>query len=484
MKILLINPPFKYTVQSCQPKILEEGLDFLPPLGLMYIASSLEKKNDCQVEILDSQVEQLSYEQLEEEIKKRKPDVVGITTMTFTLLDVIKTAWLAKRINPNTKVILGGPHVIIYPEETISIPEVDFVVLGEGEDVIGRLLDNINNPEELKKIKGIAFKQEDRIINTGIAEPIADLDQLPLPARHLTRFKKYFSVFSPNATVTTMFTSRGCPYQCLFCDRPTFGKNFRAHSAQRVVEEMAQCQQMGIKEIFIYDDTFGVDRQRVLDICRLIKETEVSIAWDIRTRVNTVDEELLRALKEAGCQRIHYGVEAGTQKVLDVLRKGITPEMARNAVALTKRIGIQTYTYFMLGSPTETKQDILATIKLMKELDTDYAHVSITTPFPATDLYRLALREKVIGYDVWQEFASDPKAGFLAPIWEKELTRTELFSLLKKAYWSFYLRPTYILKKIRQLKSGAELLRKTKAALRLIKIPQNYEGLADQSTLH
>lgn len=470
MKILLINPPSENVIASIMPKVLEEGLDFLPPLGLMYIAGYLEKETDYQVEILDSQVEQLSYEQLKEEINKRKPDIIGITTMTFTLIDVIKTAKLAKEVNSNIKIILGGPHVVIYPQETINIPEVDFLVLGEGEQVIKQLLENINHPEKLKTIKGIVFRHQDEIINTGSADPIIDLDKLPLPARQLTPFKKYFSVVSANTPVTTMFTSRGCPYKCLFCDRPMFGKNFRAHSAQRVVEEMAKCQDLGIKEIFIYDDTFGVDQQRVLDICHLLKEKNIKIAWDIRTRVNTVDEEVLTALKEAGCQRIHYGVEAGTQKILDVLKKGITLKMVKQAFAWTKKIGIQTAAYFMIGSPTETKEDILKTIKLIKELDPDYAQIAITTPFPATELYQLALTEKIIDHDVWQEFAQNPQTSFVPPIWEKEISREELFNLLKKAYQSFYLRPGYILKKILQLKSGGELLRKTKAALKLLKI--------------
>jgi radical SAM superfamily enzyme YgiQ (UPF0313 family) len=470
MKILLINPPFENTIASIMPKCLEEGLDFLPPLGLMYIAAYLEKETNRRVEILDTQVERMDYNQLKEEIKKRNPDVVGITAMTFTLVDVVKTAKIVKEINPNIKVILGGPHVIIYPEETINIPEIDFLVLGEGELVIKQLLENINNADKLEKIKGIVFRKNNKIVNTGQVDFIENLDKLPFPARHLTPFKKYFSVLSPRMPVTTMFTSRGCPYKCSFCDRPHLGKKFRARSAKNVVDEMEECQKMGIKEIFIYDDTFGVDRQRVLDICSEIKKRNLNIVWDIRTRVNTVDEEILKALKEANCQRIHYGVEAGTQKILNVLRKGITPEQAEKAFKLTKKIGIQTTGYFMIGSPNETKKDILKTIIFMKKLNPDYVHVSITTPFPATDLYKMALEEKVIPNDVWREFTKNPKPDFVPPIWEKELSRKELFSLLKKAYRSFYLRPNYIFKKILQLKSGTELIRKTKAALKLLKI--------------
>ena len=470
MKILLINPPFEYTISSWQPKILEEGLDFLPPLGIMYIAASLEKETNHEIEILDAQVEQLTYGQLKEKIKKINPDAIGITAMTFTIIDVVKIAKIAKEINPAIKIILGGPHVNIYPEDTINIPEVDFLVLGEGEKTIKLLLDNLNKPEKLKKIKGLVFRYNNEIINTGQPDFIENLDSLPFPVRHLTPYKKYFSVVSSKKPVTTMFTSRGCPYKCLFCDRPHLGKNFRARSASNVVDEMEECQKMGIQEIFIYDDTFGVDRNRVLDICAEIKKRGLKISWDIRTRVNTVDEEILNALKKANCQRIHYGVEAGTQKILDVLRNGITLDQVKKAFYLTKKTGIQTVAYFMIGSPTETKEDIMQTIKLMKKLGPDYVHVTLTTPFPATDLYKMAQEQKLINGDPWKEFARNPYPAFIPPIWEKELPRKELFSLLKKAYCSFYFRPGYIFKKIIKLKSGRELLKKAGAALKLLKI--------------
>jgi radical SAM superfamily enzyme YgiQ (UPF0313 family) len=470
LKILLINPPYNFSIQSCQPKILEEGLDFLPPLGLMSIASYIEKYTPHHVEILDTQVEQLSYEQIKSEIIKRKPDVVGVTAMTFTILDVIELAKIVKQINPEVKIIVGGPHVVIYPEETMAIPEIDYLIIGEGEKVIKELLDNLLDTSELKKIKGLAFREEDKVIITGRADFIENLDDLPFPARHLTLYKKYFSVISSKMPVTTMFTSRGCPYKCIFCDRPQVGKNFRARSANNVVDEMEECEKMGIEEIFIYDDTFAVDRQRVLDICSEIKKRDLTIAWDIRTRVNTVDEELLKTIKNAGCQRIHYGVEAGTQKILDVLRKGITLEQVEKAFRLTKKIGIQSAAYFMIGSPTETRKDILQTIRFMKKLNPDYVHVTITTPFPATDLYRMAMEEGVVVGDPWKEFAKNPDRNFIPPIWEKELPREELFALLKKAYRSFYLRPKFVLKKIIQLKSGRELFNKTRAALKLLKI--------------
>ncbi len=469
MKILFLNPPILNTIRSCMPLSLEQGLDFLPPLGLMYLAGYLEQFSEHKIEILDCPVEGInSYSQLKDKIREKNPEIVGITAMSFTIVDVIKSAKIIKEVNRQTKIVLGGPHVNIFPQETMKIKEVDFLVLGEGEKPFKDLLDNINNIQGLYKIKGIVFRDKERVVNTGIRELIMDLDKIPFPARHLTPYRKYFSVISKRAPVTTMFTSRGCPYKCLFCDRPHLGKIFRARTAINVVDEMDVCQNMGIKEIFIYDDTFGVDRQRVLNICSEIKRRGLNITWDVRTRVDTVDEEVLRAMKGAGCLRIHYGVEAGTKKILKVLRKGITLEQVRKAFYLTKKIGIKTLGYFMIGSPSETKEDILETIKLMKELNPDFVHVSITTPFPATDLYRLGL-EKGLYKDYWRESAENPTPEFIPPPWEEIFSREEIFSLLKEAYWSFYLRPSYALRTFFRLRSFPEFGRKLKAALNIIK---------------
>lgn len=468
MKVLLINPPIFSRIDPSLPEILLEKEDPMPPLGLMYLASYIRKNTDYEIEILDCQIEKYDYNDLKKKIKEIKPNIVGITTMTFTLLDVLRTANIIKEIDPNIKIVLGGPHIHIYPEETINLPNIDYLALDEGEKPFKELLNNLNHSENLEKIKGLVFKKNEKIINTGLPEKIENLNSLPFPARDLIPYKKYESMLATKSPVTTMFTSRGCPYKCLFCDRPHLGKNFRARSANSVVDEMKECLEMGIKEIFIYDDTFGIDRQRVLNICSEIIKRNLDIAWDIRTRVNTVDEEMLKALKKAGCQRIHYGVEAGTQKILNVLRKGITLEMAETAFKLTRKAGIQTLAYFMIGSPTETKEDILKTIKFMKKLNPDYVHITITTPYPATDLYRMGLEQRILPYDYWKKFAENPDANFRPLFWEKELSKEELFALMKKAYRSFYMRPGYIFKKLIQIKSWQEFKNKFKAGINVL----------------
>jgi radical SAM superfamily enzyme YgiQ (UPF0313 family) len=470
MKILLINPPIENMISSNVPHILEEDDGFIPPLGLMYIAAYLEKNTEHQVEIIDCLPEKIDHNQLAEKIRLAQPDVIGITALTFALIDVIAVIKAAKKINPAIITILGGPHVNIYPDETLNIPEVDFVVLGEGEMPCLDLINNLNDLEKLKTIQGLAFRDENgKICNTGARPLLQNLDDIPFPARHLTPYQKYYSVLSKEFPVTSMFTSRGCPYKCLFCDRPHLGKQFRARSAQSVIAEIKECIRLGIKEIFIYDDTFTVDRQRVVDICQGILKENLNIKWDVRARVNTVDEELLKLMSKAGCIRIHYGVEAGTKRILEVLRKGITLEMAKKAFALTKKSKIITLAYFMFGAPTETKKEALQTIKFAKKLKADYAHFAILTPFPATDAYFLGLQQGVLTKDYWLEFAKNPTPDFKPAFWEKEMNREELVKLLKKAYFSFYFRPGFILKQIVNLKSPTEFIRKFKLGLGLLK---------------
>lgn len=469
MKILLINPPSFTTIESEVPEVVREERGYNPPLGILYIAGYLEKNSDVEVEILDAQVEELNLKQIEERIKKSSPDVIGITTMTFTLIDVIDLTRLIKRIDPTIKVILGGPHVHIFQEETIRIPEVDFLVIGEGEETTKDLLENINNLAKFSQVRGIVFKDGDRVVNTGQRPLIMNLDELPFPARHLTPYKKYTSILSSENIVTTAFTSRGCPYKCLFCDRPHLGKVFRARSAKNVVDELELCKKMGIGEVLIYDDTFTIDRERVLKICDEIVAREIKIGWDIRARVNTIDEVVLEKLKSAGCLRIHYGIEAGTEKILKVLRKGITMEMAERAIKLTKEAGIQTLAYFMIGSPTETKEDIEQTIKFAKKIDPDFVHITILTPFPATDVYRLGLEKGFFPYDYWKEFAKNPTKEFTPLYWEENLKKEELKAYLGKAYKSFYLRPRYLLKRVLELRSWDEFKRKAQAGLSILK---------------
>jgi len=457
-------------ITSEVPEIITEERGYNPPLGLMYVGAYAEKYTDHKVEILDTQVDGINYDGLRKEIKKRSPHIVGIQAMTFTLIDAILVAKITRNIDDDIKVVLGGPHVNIFPEDTIQIPEVDFIVLGEGEIPFTELIQSLDGGGDLRSVKGIVFKDNGGTVNTGPRDLIENLDSIPFPARHLTNYKKYSSLLSTRSLLTTMITSRGCPYRCLFCDRPHLGKRFRARSAKNVVDEMDTCIDMGIDEFLIYDDTFTIDRQRVIDICDMIIERNWDIGWDVRARVNTVDEELLGKMKDAGCERIHYGVESGNPEILRTLRKGITLKQAEEAFKMTKRVGIQTLAYFMIGSPGETKETIMQSIKFAKKLDADFVHFSITTPFPSTDLYHLGLREGILKTDYWRDFARNPSSDFVPEVWAENLPREELIELLSYAYRKFYTRPDYIMKRILRIKSFDEFKRKAKAGLKVFRM--------------
>jgi len=474
MRILLINPPRDNEILADNPAFIDEERGFNPPLSILYLAGYLKKHSQHQVFALDAQVENLDYnDRFRQKIEAVNPSLIGITVMTFTLVDVLKTIDLIKQAEKNLNkkiiIVLGGPHVHLFPQETINLENVDFIIKGEGEIPFLNLLEALEGRGELDSIKGLVYKKEKEIIDNPIGDFIKNLDELPFPDREILPIKKYNSLLSGDKVVTTMFTSRGCPYRCAFCDRPHLGKKFRARSAQNVVDEMQECLSLGIDEILVYDDTFTVDRQRTINVCDEIIERGLKPIWDIRARVDTVDQEVLKKLKQAGCQRIHFGVEAGTEKILKILNKGITLKQVEKAFGWSKKAGIETLAYFMIGSPTETKEDILETIRFAKKLKPDYIHTTILTPYPATEIYQRALAEGVIKNDYWREFARRPEKGVVTQYWEKQLSREELFSLLDRFYKEFYRRPSFIFKELVKIDSFNDLKKKIKIGLKIIR---------------
>ncbi len=468
MRVLLINPTANFEVMGSNPSALEESRGHSPPLGLLLLAGYLEAHSPWKVAILDTQALALSYEQIAARIKAARPEVVGITTMTQTLIDVLRIVEIVKAQSPSTRVVLGGPHTHLFAEETIRLPGIDFLVLGEGERNFAALLEQIDDPAALSQVPGLVFLEGDRVVKTSAPGLIDDLDALPFPARHLTDVRLYDSVLSPRRPVTTMFTSRGCPFVCTFCDRPHLGKKFRARSAENVVDEMERCIALGIREFLIYDDTFTVRRERVLEFCDLILRRGLDVGYDVRARVDTVDAEMLKKMARSGCRGIHYGVEAGTARILEVLGKGIDLPTVERVFTETKRAGIQVLAYFMIGAPGETRSEIHETFRVARTLDPDFLHLTILTPFPGTKIYRQGLATGIIERDVWRDFARRPHLGFVPPYWGENFSLDELNDLLLEGYRGFYRRPEYLFKRILAVRSPDELLRKAKAGLRLL----------------
>ncbi len=468
MKVLLINPPRENEIVGNNPSIIEEERGYNPPLGILYVAAYVEEQTSHEVAVIDSQVEELSYEALAKRIADFAPDVVGISTMTLCLFDVMKVIETAKEVVPSAKIVLGGPHVHLYPDETIELKGVDFLILGEGEVSFVKLLDALQDKVPFDEVKGLVYREGGKVVKTGMSELVADLDVFPHPARHLVPFEKYTSILSELNPITTMFTSRGCPYKCTFCDRPHLGKRFRARSAASVVDEFIKCKEMGIKFVLVYDDTFTVNKKRVIDTCDLLIEKKVGLKFDIRARVDTMNTEMLKKLKAAGCTGIHYGVESGTDRILGVLDKQINLELVKSVFKETMDMGMKTLGYFMIGCPTETREEMDETIDFACRLKADYVHMTVLTPFPGTKIYDMALAEGVIKTDVWREFAANPSVDFVPPIYAGIYKREELMAILMQGYKKFYTRPGYIFHKVLELRSTAQLKKYVKAGLKII----------------
>ncbi len=473
MKIILFNPPPHQMLVGNNPKLIDQERGKNPPLGLLYVASSIQRAGRHSVEVVDGFVENHTQESLVRFFAASDADVLGVTVTSFTLLDALEVIKAFRHAKPEGKVIAGGPHTAIFPVETIGLGVVDVAVKREGEPVINDILDHVNNPERLHEIKGICFRSGDEVVDTGQAEYVKDLDTLPPPDRALLPYTQYYSLLGADAYLTTLFTSRGCPFRCAFCDRPALGKRFRCHSAEYVIREIEQCLELGIKEFLVYDDTFTVNRRRVLDICRTIIDRKLNISWDIRARVDTVDEEMLFLLRRAGCTAVHYGVESGSERIIKRLNKGITPGAVRQAFGLTKKAGMRTLAYFMVGNPGEDREDIDETLELGLELDPDYVHITVFTPFPATQLYEEALRLSIVESDVWRAYAQNPSMEFTPPIWEENFSRAELQAIIRDAYKRFYLRPKYIWRRLTSLRSLSEFKRQFNAGLSVLRL----EGL-------
>lgn len=467
MKVLLINPPIENIINLELPLWVRQNQGVFPPLGLMYLASYLKKNLDCEVRILDALAEKMNYGRINEYIRDFHPNVVGITAHTNNLIDVILTTDIIKKIDRNIHVCLGGPHVNIFPKETIALSSVDSVVLGEGEITFADLVKCLKENVDLEIVKGLIFKQNGLTVNTGVRENIADLNILHLE-KGLLNPKRYYSILGQKSIMTTMISSRGCPYRCIFCSTPK--GNYRMRLPKNVVDEMGEYVKLGVEEVYFVDDTFNADHDRVIQICEEIKRRRLKIKWSFRGRIDKITMPLLIKSKEAGCYRIHLGVETSTNEGLERLRKGGTIEQIRQVFKWTRHIGINTLAYFLIGCPHEkSREDVIKTINFSKEIDPDFALFNILTPYPSSELYEIGLTRGVLKKDFWREFVLKPQRDFQLQFWQEWLSRKELINLLNLAYRKFYLRPKFLFRMLttsqnlaifaRRLKTGLEILR-------------------------
>jgi len=428
-KAMLVLPPSKSAIKSTL------GVTG-PPLGLGYLASALEN-NGHEVRVIDSLAMGYDLADVKRAVKKFNPELVGITATTPAIYDAYCIARVAKEVNPDCKTVLGGSHATFMARETLEeCPQVDVVVKGEGEQTIVELASG----KTLKEIKGIAFRKKDKTRENEKRGFVKNLDEIHFPAYHLLPMNKYEM---RDIKFAAMVTSRGCPFQCVFCSSSKLcGKIWRGRSPENVLEEIKLLREKyGVREIEFLDDTFTLNKERTKALCALIRKEKVDITWSCSSRVDTINEELARELKEAGCHSIYLGVESGSQRSLNFLKKGIHLKQTKKAVKVLKKLSLNTVSTFIIGIPGETIKAIEKTINFAKKLTPTLAQFTILTPYPGTEIYEFARRNSLLLTGDWSKYTT------LDPVMKlPRLTAQKLKGLLRKAYMNFYCRPTQILR--------------------------------------
>ena len=408
MKVLLIDPPFYRFIKYYNRYF---------PLGLAYLAAVLrDKGHDVLIYDADANVDKTSrmdYSDLESKypeyieginnlshpiwnelrniLNEIKPDLVGINLFTTKVAAGFRTAQIVKTLFHNIPVVIGGPHSSVKADESLRIsPFADYAVRGEGEVSFSQLVDALENRKPYNDIKGLSFKHNGRIYHSPDAEFIEDLDQIPYPARDLLINKSSYT----SEDMGLIMTGRGCPFACTFCSSAGVWK--RVARFRTVENVLGEIQQIKVKyrtiQFSFKDDTFTVNRERVLEFCRAVKNKNLKIDWECNARANLIDEQMLREMKSAGCNSIKIGIESGSDRVLKtVMKKGITVAQIKHAAKLLRKVGIHWTGYFLMGIPTETEQEVLQTLTLMRKIKPDFASLSVFESYPGTELYDMGI---------------------------------------------------------------------------------------------
>ena len=425
MRVLLIDPPYD--------RLMGMKSEWFP-LGLLSIASFLNEKHDIEVKVYNaehtseeeckylsiteysnnislykkicSDKEHYIWKNIYSVIESFCPDIIGISVFTPKLTSAFRVAEIAKEFSPEIIVLCGNHHATSRPNDVLSNKFVDFLVRGEGEQTFYELIQTlIEGQKAYKNIKGLSYKINDEIIHNAPRELLPDLDNLPIPDRSLLLQSETYS----NDQLSMVMTSRGCPFNCSFCASSTIWKRkVRFRSTEHVFREIRELkEEYGIKNITFMDDSFTINSKKAVEFCNALINNKLNITWSCLTRVDIISDSLIALMKKAGCTKIVVGIESGNERVLQFINKNITLNMIRNAVAILKKHKMYWAGFFLFGLPTETEAEVLDTLHFMKELRPDWAHISIFTPYPETELYDFCINENIIDgnvdYDIYTQ---------------------------------------------------------------------------------
>lgn len=446
-KVVLATPPHTSEAEMTR-------LGPLLPLGLAYVAATLEK-SDIDVQVVDSTLMKYDVEETKEAILKLNPTIVGLTSYTSTIPSIYRLAQALKKESKDLIIIVGGPHVSALPSRTLEeCTALNMTIVGEGEyafrDAVLTLEKKGIDPE-LTNVPGVVFQHNKKIY--GNLEPafIENLNCLPFPARHLFdlgRYMEYSRKYSDakKTPVGSILTSRGCPGQCVFCCKiGSGGTRFRVRSPDNVVDELRQLKEYGFREVQIQDDTFTFNRERVIDICKRIKEEGINLNFSLPNgiRVDRADEDLLSTMYDAGFYSVHFGIETGDDEVLKTIKKGTTVMQGKMAVHTAKKVGYFVGLYVIVGLPGSTIKSEEKTLQLVKEMDPDFLGVGMCIPYPGTPLWNAV--EDSLKDIPWEAFTH---AAIDKPIYVPEGMTSEHVKYYRlKILNEFYRRPQFWIKR-------------------------------------
>jgi anaerobic magnesium-protoporphyrin IX monomethyl ester cyclase len=429
----------------------------IPNLGLLSLAAVVRAAGH-EIRVVDAAAGGMNRAQFLREVARFAPDVIGFSATTSEVYHAAATSEDVKRLVPRVRIVLGGAHVSAVPEETLQrFPIFDVAVIGEGETTLVDLLDVMRVGGDLSRVNGLVFRASGRLARTQRRVYIADLDRLPMPAWDL--LPGFPNHFAPAAfktrklPVASLVTSRGCPNRCIFCDRSVFGSSCHAFSADQVVRMVRHLyDNHGVRELSFEDDTFVTFKRRLAAICEKLIELGPAISWSCLGRVNDVTAKSLSLMRQAGCWQVSFGIESGSQRILNAIRKNVTVEQIREAVEATREAGLLAKGFFMVGHPGETKETLRETTDLALALPLNDISVSMLTPFPGTEL-----------------FARATELGTFEPDWTKMnllnvvfvphgLTAGDLEAAQRELIRRFYLRPRIVAGYVERLARNPAIL--------------------------
>ncbi|MCX6339524.1 MAG: radical SAM protein [Candidatus Aureabacteria bacterium] len=474
MRLGLVFNPFSYKLHEENLKIVQRFFGLFPPLSLAWVASIAEKAGH-EVIIIDARTLRLSREDVLDRLCEFAPDIIGFMMTTYMFRETLDWIRYLKN-NLKVPVVIGGYNLRVYPRESVAPPEIDFGVVEHAYYTIPKLFEELGGGRRFGDVPGLVYKQNGATIVTPHEMQI-DFDKFPSPARHLLPNELYAEFPTERRNFTVMVTSLGCPRRCVFCEAG--GTRYAPRTPATVVAEMEECyRNHGVREIDIFDYEFPCLRGRTLEICRLLKDKKLDLEWACRARVDSVDEELLREMRAAGCSRIYYGLESGVQEILDRVNKGTTLAHIEDTMRMTRDVGIRPLGFFLIGAPGETRETVRQTVKFAKRLNLDYVQFSKTLAKPLTPLWKKLVADT--GYDYWREYILGNAPEQVLPRPWTALSNEEIDRLARRAYLSFHTRPMFLLRSTLKVRSWSEFRRKFMALFEMF-LKQEHVSTTDET---